>query len=288
MRYRELGRTALKVSEVGLGGAQFGLSDYMGRWDAFSTEAQRATTATIHRALELGYNYFDTAPGYGDGRSEEMVGEALSGHRDEAIIATKVSHGQWTPELIRQSVEASLRRLRVDVIDVIQLHGGWYPREDVDAILREGGLETLLQLRDEGRVRFIGFTAEGPSGGVEELIATGAFDTMQVRYNLMYQHPSDFENNQGVMRQADTEGMGIILMRSMTSGVFQRLMAQTFPQIDPLQVGRLLLNYVLSDPHVDVALVGMREPRYVEINDAISDDLSARIDLVQLHERYAH
>jgi hypothetical protein len=82
--------------------------------------------------------------------------------------------------------------------------------------------------------------------------------------------------------------MGIILMRSMTSGVFQRLMAQTFPQIDSLEVGRLLLNYVLSDPHVDVALVGMRELRYVEINNAISDDLSGRLDLVQLHERYVH
>jgi hypothetical protein len=72
----------------------------------------------------------------------------------------------------------------------------------------------------------------------------------------------------------------------MTSGVFQRLMAQAFPQIDPLEVGRLLLNYVLSDPYVDVALVGMREQRYVEINNAISDDISTRLDLVQLHERY--
>jgi len=269
-----------------MGGAQFGLANYMGHWDPFTNEAQRATTATIHRALELGYNYFDTAPGYGNGRSEEMVGEALKGHREEAVIATKVSHGQWTPEEIRRSVEASLRRLQVDVIDVIQFHGGWYPREDVDALLKGGGLEVFLRLRDEGKVRFIGFTAEGPSAGVEELIAAGAFDTLQVRYNLMYQHPSDWENNQGIIRQADAQGMGVILMRSMTSGVFQRLMAQTFPQIDMLEVGRLLLNYVLSDPYVDVALVGMREPRYVEINNAISDDVASRIDLVQLHERY--
>jgi aryl-alcohol dehydrogenase-like predicted oxidoreductase len=286
MQYRTLGRTGLRVSEVGVGGAQFGLTDYMGHWDPFTEEAQRATTATIHRALELGYNYFDTAPGYGDGRSEEMVGEALKGHRQEASIATKVSHGQWTPEGIPSSVETSLRRLQADVIDIIQFHGGWYPREDVDALLKGGGLEAFLRLRDEGKVRFIGFTAEGPSAGVEELIATGAFDTLQVRYNLMYQHPSDWENNQGIIRQADAQGMGVVLMRSMTSGVFQRLMAQTFPQIDMLEVGRLLLNYVLSDPYVDVALVGMRDPRYVEINNAISDDISSRLDLAQLHERY--
>jgi predicted aldo/keto reductase-like oxidoreductase len=80
--------------------------------------------------------------------------------------------------------------------------------------------------------------------------------------------------------------MGIMLMRPMTSGVFQRLMARFFPKVDVLDVGRLLLNYVLSDPYVDVALIGMREPRYVEINNAISDDVASRIDLAQLHERY--
>jgi hypothetical protein len=67
-------------------------------------------------------------------------------------------------------------------------------------------------------------------------------------------HPSDWGNSEGVIGQADAQGMGVGLMRPLTSGVFQRLMAQTFPQIDPLDVGRLLLNYVLSDPYVDVAL----------------------------------
>jgi hypothetical protein len=63
-------------------------------------------------------------------------------------------------------------------------------------------------------------------------------------------------------------------------------MAETFPEIDVLDVGRLLLNYVLSDPYVDVALVGVREPRFVELNNEISDDVAARIDLAALHDRY--
>ena len=71
--------------------------------------------------------------------------------------------------------------------------------------------------------------------------------------------------------------MGIILMRPLTIGVFQRLMAETFPAIDVLDVGRRLLNYVLSDPYVDVALVGMRDPRFVELNNEISDDIASRI-----------
>ena len=102
----------------------------------------------------------------------------------------------------------------------------------------------------------------------------------------MYQHPSDFENNEGVIRQADAQGMGIILMRPLTSGVFQRLMKQTFPEIDGERVGRLLLNYVLSDPYVDVALIGMRDPHLVEVNSAISDDGTSRLDLAALHDRY--
>ena len=107
----------------------------------------------MHRALELGYTYFDTAPGYGEGRGEEMLGVALQGHRDEVVLATKVSGGQWTPKGIRASVEQSLRRLRTDAIDVIQLHDGWYHPDQVDQILRGGGLETFQQLKQEGKVR---------------------------------------------------------------------------------------------------------------------------------------
>ena len=287
MQYRTLGRTGLRVSEIGVGGAQFGIPNYMGNWDPAGEEAVRATVATVHRALELGYTYFDTAPGYGQGRGEELVGRALAGRRHEVTLATKVSRGQWTPEGIRASVAASLRRLRTEVIDVIQFHGGWYHPEDVAQILERGGLETFQRLRDEGQVRFLGFTAEGPSAGVERLIATGAFDTMQVRYNLLYQHPSDWENDEGIIRQADAQGMGIILMRPMTSGVLQRLMAEAFPEIPTERVGRLLLNYVLSDPYVDVALVGVRDPRLVEANAALSDDVGARMDLARVHYRFA-
>ena len=98
--------------------------------------------------------------------------------------------------------------------------------------------------------------------------------------------PPGFEKSEGVIRQADAQGMGIVLMRPLTSGVFQRLMKQAFPEIDSERVGRLLLNYVLSDPYVDVALIGMRDPHYAEVNNAISDDVASRIDLAALHDRY--
>jgi hypothetical protein len=90
-----------------------------------------------------------------------------------------------------------------------------------------------------------------------------------------------------VIRDArERAGMGIILMRPLTSGVFQRLMAEAFPEIDTLKVGRLLLKTVLSDSYVDIAPVGMRQPRFVELNNEISDDVASRIDLAKLRDRY--
>ena len=117
-----------------------------------------------------------------------------------------------------------------------------------------------------------------------------------VRYNLMYQHPSDWHNNTGIIRQADEQGMGIILMRvsarcgSWTSGVFQRLMAEAWATGG---VDRLLLKTVLSDPYVDVAPVGGHEACLRGLcqgarhgHPEISDDVASRIDLAKLHDRY--
>ena len=132
-------------------------------------------------------------------------------------------------------------------------------------------------------MRFLGFTTEGPSGGVERLIDSDAFDVMQVQYSLMYQHACDFEFDMGIMRQAEARNMGIVLMRPFTSGRFQKLMAMAFPRIPEEDVARLLLNYVLSNPLVDVALAGVRDVRAVAQNNAVSDDAASRIDLPALH-----
>jgi aryl-alcohol dehydrogenase-like predicted oxidoreductase len=283
MQTRTLGRTGLQVSEIGFGGAPAGIADYLEPWDPAGAVETESLVSAIHRAIDLGLNYFDTAPGYGDGAGEALFGRALAGRRDRAILATKT--GARDAEGIRRSVEASLRRLQTEVIDVLQFHGGWYPPEDVERILGEG-LAVYQALRDEGKVRFLGFTAEGPSGGVSKLIATGAFDVLQVRYNLLYQHTCDHVNDAGVMREAEARGMGIVTMRTLTSGIFQRLMRQVFPDaMAPAELDRLCLRYVLSNPLVDVAIVGMRRAAEVEMNAALSDDAEARLDLVALHHR---
>jgi aryl-alcohol dehydrogenase-like predicted oxidoreductase len=281
MQYRTLGRTGLQVSEIGFGGAPTGIAHYLECWDSAAALERSSVVRAIRRGLDLGLNYLDTAPGYGAGLGEEIFGEAIAGRRDEVVLATKT--GARDPTGIVESVEQSLRRLGTDRIDVLQFHGGWYPAEDVEKILRQGGLETYEQLREQGKARFLGFTAEGPSGGVTELIATDAFDVMQCRYNLLFQHPCDFINEAGIIREAKARNMGVVTMRTLTSGDFQRLMHLSFPQMTAgLDLNRFLLNFVLSNPLVDVALVGMRRPEEVEANNALSEDVAARLDLKAL------
>lgn len=286
MLFRTLGRTGLRVSEIGFGGAVVGIRNYIETWDPHNSGSQAQAVRALHRALDLGLNYLDTAEGYGDGISEEIMGRVIGPRRSECVVATKVSSRD--PSAIRVACEASLRRLQTDAIDVYQFHGGWYDPGDVAAILERGGLETMLALRQEGKIRFLGFTAEAPTGGVSQLIATGAFDVLQIRYNLMYQHACDFVNERGVMFEAEAQGMGIVTMRSLTSGTFQKLMPAAFGSPpDPAQVHHLLLQYVLSNPFVDVAIVGMRRPEEVEDNIAVADDLGRRLDLPGLHHRFA-
>ena len=89
MQYRTLGRTGLRVSEVGCGGAPLGIPNYNERWDPRGSEESRSVIDALRRAIDLGYNYFDTAPSYGDGRSEELMGAALAGKRAQVHLASK-------------------------------------------------------------------------------------------------------------------------------------------------------------------------------------------------------
>jgi aryl-alcohol dehydrogenase-like predicted oxidoreductase len=285
MQYRTLGRTGLRVSEVGFGGAPAGITGYIEAWDSAAAAERASVVRAIRRGLELGLNYLDTAPGYGAGLGEEIFGEAITGRRGEVVLATKT--GARDPAGIVASVEQSLKRLGTDRVDLLQFHGGWYGAEDVELILRRGGLEAYQRLREQGKVRFLGFTAEGPSGGVSELIATGAFDVLQCRYNLLSQHTCDYVNEAGIIREAKAMGMGVVTMRTLTSGVFQQLMRREFPeQIAGIDLTGFLLNYVLSNPHIDVALIGMRRVEEVEVNNALSDDTARRLDLAALHVRH--
>ncbi len=273
MQYRTLGKTELNVSEIGYGGGRVRPEQDM-----------NSLVNMIHYAIDCGVNFIDTAPNYGGGYSETVIGKAIDGRRDACIVATKTE--AYEPDGIATDVEGSLKRLGTDYIDVLQFHGGWFYEKETEQILNGGGLETYLKLKEEGKVRFIGFSADGPSGGAEQLIATGQLDMMQIHYNLMYQSTCDTFGRKGVIPDAVAQDMGIVLMRSTTSNVFQNLMQHCFPnEMADVDVDSFLLNYSLSNPMVNVALMSLQSIDDVDWTNAVSDNVDARLDLRAIHGR---
>lgn len=271
-----LGRTGLQVSRLALGGYPFGGVNKSRGWDPFTPEGRQTAIRTIHAALDAGINYIDTAPGYGDGNSESIIGQATQGRRDQFVLATKVQYDGLTPQQVTGSIEASLRRLRSDHVDVIQFHGGMYTPQQVERIVGGGLLDALEDLRRRGWVRFIGFTVEEP-WTAKPLIATGRFDLMQVRYNLIYQAAALH-----VLNEAAAKEMGVAVMRPMTSGMFQRIAQFLAPQWNQSELYDLALKFVLSDSRVHVANVGMRWPEEVAHNLKLVESFVPPFDMAQL------
>jgi aryl-alcohol dehydrogenase-like predicted oxidoreductase len=278
------------VSELGFGGAPAGLRNYLGAWEPDEDEAAQKVVNAIDQAVSLGINYFDTAPGYGQGASERMFGRGIKPHREQLVIATKLFAAD--ADDVRHSIESSLKNLQTGWLDVIQLHGTWYSDRQVDQILSPGGaLDGLLAVKKDGLVRQIGFTTEGANGPASRLIATGAFDVLQVCYNMIYQHPYDPTRQSGLLYEAEANNMGVIIMRSLTSGIFQKWLAGVFPRelgnrVLQDRLNQALLSFVLSNPLVDCALIGMRTVDEVIQNVNFSQDHQFRFDLDEIHERY--
>lgn len=283
MEYRRLGKTGALVSRLGFGGAPAGLTNYLDAYSPENREQRRQVIRALERALALGVTYFDTAPAYGQGASEAIFGEVLGDLGDEVFVATKVVPAEKD---VRASVEASLERLQRDAIDLLQIHGSSYSQATAEAFLAPEGMVAQMEaLRDEGLIRFLGFTTEDNNPAVYRFIESGRFDVVQMCYNLLYQHPAEQTRPFGSMFEAEEQGMGVVTMRTVTSGLFQKWVQWVNPD-NTFDYTPALLQFVLSNPLVDVALVGMRDAEIVEQNVAIVNDEAGRIDIQALHEKY--
>lgn len=173
----------------------------------------------------------------------------------------KVGWKELDREAVKASVRGSLERLRTEYVDVAQFHGGMYTEADYEHIVHGGPLDALRELRESGEVRFIGLTAEEP-WTARPFLASGAFQVVQLAYNLIYQSAALH-----ALDDARQGGIGVVTMRTMTSGILQHVLRSLAPEWtearDPYEV---CLGFVLSDPRVHVALVGMRWPEEVERN----------------------
>jgi len=223
MQRRRLGSSDLTVSVLGIGCWQYGGGKYWG------DQSQRDVDEVVHRALDLGINYFDTAEAYNDGESERSLGLALKGKRDQAIIGSKVSTSNAKPETFRAHCEASLKRLQTDYIDLYMLHWPITPlsvkhfTDDETLIATPPSVQeafgTLQALQREGKIRHIGISNHGVKQ-MEEALATGTnIAANELAYNLLSRAIED-----SILPYCGQQRIGVIgympLQQGLLSGKF--------------------------------------------------------------------
>jgi len=299
MNYRGFGRTGWEVSEIGFGAWAIG-----GGW---GPQNDADSVAALHRALDLGVNFIDTAAGYGNGRSERVIGQVLKERHERIFVATKtppLPTGPWPPspwcraeerypeKHLRANVEERLRNLGTDCLDLLQLHT-WTRAWNRDP----QPLGVLRQLQREGKIRAIGVsTPEHDQNSVIDLMRQGWVDAVQVIYNIFEQEPAA-----ELLPVALECKVGIIVRVVFDEGALtgKWTAATTFSEDDfrkgYFQGDRLsravdraekvkgtiqgsgytlpqaALKFALAQPAVSTVIPGMRNPAQAEANAAASD-----------------
>lgn len=247
---RALGKTGVQVTALALGGV-IGM--------ALPPSATHDPAGLAEAALDLGIAYFDTAPSYNNGQSETNYGQVLSRRRKEVFLATKT--GDRTHDGTLRSIEQSLKRLKTDHVDLIQIHG-ISAREDLDAWDKPGGVLTALRkLRDQKVTRFIGLTGHEDAGKLRDAIERYEFDTLLTTLNPVSRR-QPFRKD--LLPLANKKQLGVIAMKVMGGGngclvdgnplqkVLQTYHDQTAHQV----IAASLIRYTLSLP-ISVAVIGV-------------------------------
>jgi myo-inositol catabolism protein IolS len=299
MHYRTLGRTGLRVSEVGFGAWAIGGPSKLGELEVGWGEVDDAVSLrAIEAAYEAGITFFDTSDAYGSGRSETLLGKAFKGKRDRVVIATKGGNrtvdGRWVKDFskawLSRALDASLERLGMDYVDLYQLHS---PTATAD--YRDEAFEAVEALRAQGKIRSYGVSV-GPAAHGPWVIRNTRADTIQIVYNLLEREPE-----QELLALAQAQGVGIIARVPLASGFLTGKFTAdvTFPANDHRgrtytpekisemvgQVNRLgfltegrhktlaqaALQYCLAYPAVSTVIPGAKTPEQARANAAASD-----------------
>ena len=294
METTTLGNTGLKVSRLGVGLAEMG---------GLTTGEAEQAGRILGSALDAGINFFDTAECYGN--SEELIGLTMAHRRDEIVLATKAGHlstgatGEpWTGAAVTASIDLSLKKLKTDHVDLVQVHA-----YDVSAPTPDDVIEAVMDARDAGKTRFVGYSGENEDA--EWAIQTGLFDTLQASFNLVDQWP-----RYSVFERASEKGIGFIAKRPIANAVWGkagsagdtgltgnnaerlrrvRAMLEQGPIADsPEDPIALALGFVLSHDEVGTAIVGTRNPEHMLANiEAVETQLPlADSTIADLHERH--
>ncbi len=289
METRTLGKTGLEISRLGAGLAEIGTQT--------GPDTDEQSGRVLNEALDAGINFLDTAACYGI--SETLIGNTVSNRRDEFILATKCGHvtddydGEpWSKKTISDSIDRSLKRMKTDHIDLIQLHTC-----GIDVLQRGDVIDALQSARQAGKTRFIGYS--GDNGAAEWAVQSGLFDTLQTSFNLVDQYPR--LKIFGAVREKE---MGLIIKRPIANAVwgateppsdyaeeyFRRY--GTLNQEGPVPeapADRILLalGFTLAHEEVDVAIIGTKKPEHMKSNIKLLERLPISAEAVRaLHERY--
>ncbi len=295
MEYRQLGKSDLNVSVIGYGAWGIGGEPF------WSTEGEESSIRSIEKAIDLGINFYDTAPVYGFGYSEELLGKALQSKRKDVIIATKCGLVWEKEELkairkratrasISEEIDLSLKRLRTDYIDLYQVH---WPDEDTPI---EETMNALLQAQKEGKIRYIGVSNYSVDQ-MKESLKYGQIVSLQPMYSMLERDvekdslPFCIESEIGVIcysplasgvltgkydentRFKDWRGQGII--GNFTGEVYISHIKKV-KQVEKIArrngktLAQLAINWLLHQQGVSTAIVGVKTPSHVEQNiDAV-------------------
>jgi aryl-alcohol dehydrogenase-like predicted oxidoreductase len=260
MIYHQLGSSDLQISAIGFGCMSLG-------------DEEASASGLIHRALELGVNYFDTADLYDHGLNESMLGRILEGKRDRVVLATKVgnqlrpggSGWDWNPrkEYIIGAVEESLTRLRTDRIDLYQLHGGTMDDPFDETI---GAFELLQK---QGKIRHYGISSIRPAV-ISEYSRRSGIVSVMLQYSLL-----DRRSEEGCLSALENKGIGVLARGSVAKGLLAGKPAVAYLNYSVEEVERAAravaavsgplrskaqtaLQFVLSNPGIKSAIVGLR------------------------------
>ena len=270
MRYRPLGQTGLKISELGYGAASLG--------DIYRKTDEAEGIRSVHAAIDGGVNYFDVAPLYGFTLAETRLGKALAGKRDDVVLATKVCRDRFdvfdfSAERVRKSVDESLQRLQTDRIDVFQIHDvefGTY-----DQITQET-VPAALALKESGKVRFVGITGL-PVRYLRKVLDAVTVDTVLSwgHYNLL-----EDELDQVLRPICSERTIGLMSASPLLQGLLTdhtppewHRSPQVVKDVIPTMAAHcrehgtdlasVALKYAVDYPHVASTIVGMSTPQRV-------------------------
>ncbi len=286
MEKRMLGKTGMEVSILGFGGAEIG----------FEGASRENVERLLMAAIDEGLNVIDTAECYMG--SEELIGKAVAHRRDDFFLFTKAGHGEdytipaWTYDEITASIDRSLKRLKVDHVDLVQLHSC-----EADILKKGDVIRALKDAKAKGKTRFIGYSGDHTDAAFA--IATGEFDTLQTSVSI-----ADQESISLTIPKAVEKGMGVIAKRPIANAAWRykkkpdnfyyedywmRLgeLKYDFINGDPEHSVEVALKFTLSVPGVHTAIVGTKKPgRWKENARLLSSGLLSKSRFEKIRQRW--